>query len=250
MRAFTQKCCTALIADVTFNKTVETKPVCYLLLLWFVRFISLWNACLERRSCFWFLIRERRQGREIFEVLGGKEKNNLITSWRKCTDICLDDLHLWNVCLYHSHLFSDFSDLLISSESARSVFSRLRSHGRRHAEISRRQSLCYALISLCAVRQLRLSCKTERNFLLLQILSLKSKPFYLVHWFKKLRNKLVSVVVNLCRAHFDFIRYDGYFLYLITGKPVGTKWVEPARHSCLIAFYLNSSEIDILKGIY
>ncbi len=36
-----------------------------------------------------------------------------------------------------------------------------------------------------------------------------------------LRNKLVSVVVNLWRAHFDFIRYDGYFLYLITGKPVG-----------------------------
>ncbi len=134
----------------------------------------------------------------------------------------------------------------------RSVFARLRSRGRRHAEISQCQSLCYALISLCAVRQLRLSCKTDwRNLLLLQIYTvIKIKPFYLVHWFKMLRNKLVSVVVNLWRAHFDFIRYDGYFLYLITGKPVGTKWIEPTLHSCLIAFYLNSSEIDLLEGIY
>ncbi len=65
-----------------------------------------------------------------------------------------------------------------------------------------------------------------------------------------LRNKLVLVVVNLWSARFDFIWYDGYFLYLISGKPVGTKWIEPTLHSCLITFYLNSSEIDLLEGIY
>jgi len=53
-----------------------------------------------------------------------------------------------------------------------------------------------------------------------------------------LRNKLVSVVVNLWRAHFNFIWYDGYFLYRITGKPMGTKWIDHTLHTCLIAFYL------------
>jgi len=122
-----------------------------------------WKA--SRTSLTFLVFNQREEAREeIFEVLVGrerereKEKNNLITSWRKLTDICLDDLHLWNVCLHHSDLFSDFSDLLISSESARSVFSRLRSRGRHQAEISQCQSLCYAIISLCSVRQLRLSC--------------------------------------------------------------------------------------------
>lgn len=140
----------------------ETKQSLFVALIHQIRFSGMlvWKA--TRTSLVFLVINQREEaGREIFEVLGGKEKNNLITSWRKLTDTCLDDLHLWNVCLHHSDLFSDFSDLLISSESARSVFARLRSRGRRHAEISQCQSLCYALISLCAVRQLRLSCKTD-----------------------------------------------------------------------------------------
>lgn len=42
-----------------------------------------------------------------------------------------------------------------------------------------------------------------------------------------LRNKLVSVVVNLWRAHFNFIRYDGLFLVSYYWQANGDKMDRP-----------------------